>query len=292
MKHSNALALFPSERAPGSSTPRVKALGQYMTPLYVADLLLARDFADLTASDLVLDPSAGRGAWLHAVPSHVPALGIENDTDLAAEAQRDTGRTVITGDFLRVALPNDVQVTAIVGNPPFANRTIIQFLERAHALLTANGRVGFIVPAALFSSAPKTISLAGGGWSIRCEMIPRFIYPRLTMPLAWTVLRKDTQPTFIGFAIYAEVAAIADIRREYRRLLEHGSRPPWRAIVTKALEICGGTASLKLLTRLIAHARPTDNRFWHDKIRQVCVEHMERVSVGVYRLPSSSSLAA
>ena len=51
-------------------------------------------------------------------------------------------------------------------------------------------------------------------------------------------------------------------------------------------------ASLKLLTRLIAHARPTDNRFWHDKIRQVCVEHMERVAVGVYRLPSSASLAA
>jgi site-specific DNA-methyltransferase (adenine-specific) len=183
-------------------------------------------------------------------------------------------------------------VTAIVGNPPFANRTIAQFLERAHALLTSNGRGGFIVPAALFSSARQTMSLSDRGWSIRCETLPRFIYPRLSMPLAWAVFRKEAQRTLIGFAIYAEVAAIADIRREYRRLLEHGSRPPWRAVVTKALEICGGTASLKLLTRLIAHARPTDNRFWQDKIRQVYVEHMERVTTGVYRLPNHELHAA
>jgi site-specific DNA-methyltransferase (adenine-specific) len=291
MRRANALSLFPSERDTPPSTSRAKALGQYMTPLYVADLLLSRDFSDLKASDLVLDPSAGRGAWLHAVPADVPAFGIEIDAELAAESQRDTGRTVIAGDFLRVTIPDDAQVTAIVGNPPFANRMIVRFLERAHALLAPSGRVGFIIPAALFSSANVAMSLASQ-WSIRYETLPRFIYPRLTMPLAWAVLRKDAQPTLVGFAIYAEIAAIADIRREYRRLLEHGSRPPWRAVVTKALEICGGTASLKLLTRLIAHARPTDNRFWHDKIRQVCVEHMERVSIGVYRLPSSASLAA
>jgi hypothetical protein len=72
---------------------------------------------------------------LHAVPIDVPAFGIEIDAELAAVAERDTGRAVIAGDFLRVTMPDDAQVTAIVGNPPFANRTIVRFLERAHALL-------------------------------------------------------------------------------------------------------------------------------------------------------------
>jgi hypothetical protein len=84
MKQSNALSLFPSERAARPSMARVKGLGQYMTPLYVADLLVARDFADLSASDLVLDPCAGRGAWFHAIPSNVTAFGIEIDAELAS----------------------------------------------------------------------------------------------------------------------------------------------------------------------------------------------------------------
>ena len=38
-------------------------LGQYMTPDWAAEALVARYFADLTSADQVLEPSCGRGAF-------------------------------------------------------------------------------------------------------------------------------------------------------------------------------------------------------------------------------------
>lgn len=51
---------------------------------------------------MVLEPSAGDGRFLMAVPDHVPAFGVEIDPALAPIAARNSGRQVIQGDFLRL----------------------------------------------------------------------------------------------------------------------------------------------------------------------------------------------
>jgi len=68
-----------------------KRLGQYMTPDWAAHALVDRYFADLCCDDLVVEPSCGRGAFMRAIPAHVPVIGVEIDPDLAAEAV--TGRS-------------------------------------------------------------------------------------------------------------------------------------------------------------------------------------------------------
>jgi type I restriction-modification system DNA methylase subunit len=61
-----------------------RSMGQYMTPDWAAEALVDRYFSDLGESDLVLEPSCGRGAFLRALPAHVQALGVEIDPNLAA----------------------------------------------------------------------------------------------------------------------------------------------------------------------------------------------------------------
>ena len=54
-----------------------KALDQYPTPAWVAECLVREHFADLSAVDVVVDPTCGPGRFLQAVPSHVSAFGVE-----------------------------------------------------------------------------------------------------------------------------------------------------------------------------------------------------------------------
>lgn len=113
-------------------------LGQYPTPVWFAERIVEKYFPALDGGDLVLEPSCGAGAFLHALPAHVPAIGVEWDADLAEQARRETGRRIVTGDFRHVSI--DVQPTAIIGNPPFKAELIDGFLTRAHELLPAGGR--------------------------------------------------------------------------------------------------------------------------------------------------------
>lgn len=120
-----------------SPGPTVRLHSQYMSPAWAAQELVDRHFADLTPADLVIEPSCGRGVFLQAIPEDVPALGVEIDPALAADAVRLTGRRVLVGDFCAVELPRP---TVIVGNPPFVATTIEAFLARASALLPDDGR--------------------------------------------------------------------------------------------------------------------------------------------------------
>lgn len=95
---------------------RKAELSQWFTPEWAAAMLVEKYFSSLSGSDLVLEPSCGRGAFLKAIPEHVPVVGVEIDPQLAQIARDTTGRRVITGDFNTVNLPEGV--TAIVGNPP------------------------------------------------------------------------------------------------------------------------------------------------------------------------------
>lgn len=239
-------------------------LGQYMTPEWAAEELVAHYFGDLTLCDRVLEPSCGTGAFLHAIPSHVPAIGVEIDPALAAIARSHTCREVVLGDFRTVDLP--MRPTAIIGNPPFKLSVVRGFLDRAWELLPDDGRVGFILPAFLLQT-PSTVDAFAQRWHLQQDMLPRTLFPRLSKPLCFARFTKGKRG-MVGFALYHEASAVSRLQRRYRALLKQGERSVWAAVVRAAFEALGGSASLADLYREIEGARPTPNRFWQEKVRQ------------------------
>jgi len=263
-----------------------RALGQWMTPAWAALELVERYFNDLTSEDLVIEPSCGTGSFLHAIPREVDALGVEIDPKLAAIARAATQRRVIDGDFRMVDLP--FTPSAIVGNPPFDKNSVDAFLERAHVLLPDGGRVGFILPAAYFQTA-KTVDGLMRRFSIRQDMIPRNIFPGLSMPLCFAMLRKGRVRELVGFVLYGETTALQRLRDRYRAILAGGEVSVWTAVVRAAMEQLGGRADLPSLYREIEGSRPTSNKFWQAQVRKVIQRLADRVGPGVWQLKSDSN---
>ncbi|HEY3434279.1 MAG TPA: hypothetical protein VGK41_01365 [Solirubrobacterales bacterium] len=258
-----------------------RELEQYMTPEWVAHELVAQFFPGLSMFDRVLEPSCGSGAFLSAIPAHVPALGVEIDPELAAMAQARTGREVIVGDFAEVDLP---QVTAIIGNPPFQLSKVRSFMARALELLPDDGRVGFILPAHTFQTTSTVVDFAER-WHMEQVAMPRNVFPGISVPLCFARFTKGRRG-LIGFALYHEHHAVNTMQRRYRSLLAQGERSVWAAVTRAALEQLGGEASLPDLYREIEGARPTHNRFWREKVRQ------QVQLIGVRRGPGRWGLAA
>lgn len=242
-----------------------KKLGQYPTPVWVAEALVERHFGNLDADDCVVEPSCGPGAFLSAIPEHVPAIGVEIDATVAQEAERNTGRRIIVGDFQTVEL--SVRPTLVLGNPPFNMKLIDGFLERSHALLPDGGRVGFILPAYAFQTASRVADYSER-WSLMQEMIPRNIYPGLSLPLVFAMFSKDRRRTMVGFALYRESDDVLGMPEPYRATLGAGGGPVWREAVSAALHALGGEADVQALYTEIGGKRPTRTQFWQEKIRQ------------------------
>ena len=270
---------------------QIRHLGQYPTPVWVAEVLVDRHFADLETKDMVIEPSCGPGSFLSALPDRVQSIGVEIDAAIAEQARNNTGRRVIVGDFRTV--PLDVHPTAIIGNPPFNMKTIDGFLERAHELLPEGGRVGFILPAYAFQTAARVAGYADR-WSLMQEMIPRNIYPGLSLPLVFALFSKDRRRTLVGFALYREVADVQRLPDLYRNALAAGSGSVWRQVIETALAQLGGEADISGLYTEIEGHRPTLTRFWREKIRQTLRRHGDRFSAvgrGRYALQEASHAA-
>lgn len=267
----------------------VVALGQYMTPDWVADAILDRYFGDLDTADRVIEPSCGRGAFLKAIPDYVPAVGVEIDSALAAVAVRNSGRRVIVGDFAAADLP--FQPTAVIGNPPFKLSTVERFLHRAWELLPEDGRVGFILPVSMFQTA-TTVERLAVRWSISQELLPKSIFSRLQHPICFAILTKGVKRGLVGFGLYYEKAAVDRLQRRYRALLADGERSVWAAVTMAALEQLGGQAELSAIYREIEGARPTTNTFWQAKVRQTLQRIARRVGPGLWALRNGKAIAA
>lgn len=262
----------------------ITRLGQYMTPDWAAEALAQRYFGDLTSADQVLEPSCGRGAFLRAIPAHVPALGVEIDPDLAAIARSSSGRPVIVGDFRLVDIA--VRPTAIIGNPPFFLRVIEEFLARADALLDEDGRVGFVLPAFTFQTSNTAVRIAER-WRVQQDMLPRDLFPKLQHPLCFALLRKGRERGLVNFALYHELAAVQRLQARYRTLLAEGEGSAWAAVTRAALEAVGGRATLTRLYAEIEGHRPTTNPWWKPKVRQQLQRLAVRVGAGEWALPEA-----
>ena len=119
------------------------ALGQFETPLNVADLLLG--FCLRRPSERVLDPGCGDGFllsraadwldWLAASPSDVKPdalLGVELDPAAAGQAQDRLPNAQILNQNFFALNPDSIQLAdTIVGNPPYTRSQWIGQLEPA-----------------------------------------------------------------------------------------------------------------------------------------------------------------
>lgn len=256
-----------------------RALGQWMTPDWMAEELVSSYFGGLAMFDTVIEPSCGEGAFLRALPANVRAIGVEIDPELASRAVATTGREVLVGDFTTVDLP---PATAVIGNPPFRMATIEAFLARAFELLPNDGRVGFILPAYTFQTTRTTMRMAER-WHIEQAAIPRDFFPRISVPVCFARFTKGRRG-LVGFALYHEAGAVHRLQRRYRALLAQGETSAWAAVTRAALEQLGGSATLAQLYREVEGSRPTSNRFWQAKVRQQVQRLATRVGPATWAL--------
>ena len=273
---------------PASDAER-RVHGQYMTPDWAAEELIEHYFPDLTSTDKVIEPSCGEGAFLRALPSHVPLCGVEIDPALAHRAASTSGRQVIVGDFTTVDLP--FRPTAIVGNPPFKLSMVLSFLDRAWELLRNDDRVGFILPCSMFQTA-STVCHMNDRWGIRQDMLPRNLFRNISLPICFSVFTKGDTKRLWGFALYQEMHAVSRLKRRYKQLLDQGERNAWRAVTTAALETLGGQATIGELYREIEGVKPTENQWWKAKVRQMVQEIAVRAGRGLWRISKPSPVAA
>lgn len=277
--------LFGSISAPSQMHKR--HLDQFFTPEWAAEQLVSQFFDDLTAEDLVLEPTCGRGAFIKAIPQPVRVIGVEIDPELAAEAQAaagGVGRRVLCGDFRTIELPE--LPTQIIGNLPFKVSVLEALLDRARGWLPDNGRCGLIVSTAMVQT-PNTVLRWNEDWSIEQRVLPRTLFPRAIRPLIFLTFTKDREKRMLGgFALYRESAEINAIERAARLLLIHGrpGRSCWRAVVEWGLRRLGGKAHLREIYDAIEPHRPTENRWWQEKVRQTLQRHFSPKGGGVWAI--------
>lgn len=256
-------------------------LGQWMTPAWAAEAIVAHALPDLPAKAVVLEPSCGIGRFLNALPQGVRAIGVEIDPRLADIARETSRSEIITGDFRTVDLPVDT-VDAIIGNPPFQMDVLDGMLNRARTLLNDGSSMTLILPAFSFQTTSRVIRW-NRDWSISQDMLPRTIFPGIRLPLVLARFTKDPAPRLSGFLLYHETREIEEMPSVYRKALNEG-RSGWKAVVEEALKHLGGEATVAEVYAEIAPRRPTNTQHWREKVRQQLGTHFVRTDKATYRL--------
>jgi site-specific DNA-methyltransferase (adenine-specific) len=259
-------------------------LDQYFTPKWAAEELVARFFPNLGKADLVIEPACGRAPFLSAVPVEAEAIGVDIDPQLCEEARANTGRQIICGDFAKVPLPT---ASAIVGNPPFRADIIDAFLRRSYGLLPNEGRCAFLLPAYMLQT-PSRILKWNRHWSLSQTLLPRTLFQRARLPLLFVLFEKGCGPRrLVGFTLYHEAHDINGMPNWAKLLLMHGEprKQTWRSVVDVAMRKIGGRGTLTEIYNALKDNRPSENKWWKDKVRQVLQLYCVRVGPGEWALP-------
>lgn len=260
-------------------------LDQYPTPAWAARCLWDEHFSDLGRNDVVWEPTCGPGRFLQAIPQHIQAYGCEIDPVLAQEARKLTGRTIVTGDFLKVRMPE--RPTAVIGNPPFQMAFVDRMLDRLHDELPEGGRVGLLLPAYAFQTAGRVVRYSER-WSLQQQAIPRNIYPGLAKPLLFALFRKDARRLMVGFSLYHEAAFIQGLPKDVAQHMINGPAT-WQQVVFSAIDECGGEASLAQIYDYVCSRRPSANPAWKEQVRKICQAHAVRTRRAHYTAPKKAA---
>jgi len=239
-------------------------LDQFFTPSWAADLLVAdaiRGMGDVS----VLEPTCGDGRMLMAVPPSCGALGVEVDPRMAEAARVNSGREVICGDFRTVDLEGR-HFEVITANTPFDSSFIDDTVSRAFDLLPEDGVIGLVLPAHIPASS-RRIEQWGGRFAIETRLLPRALFPRLTLPLVWTRMVKTRKRTLLGLFLFDHQSDVHAMPDQVRRDMCAGRT--WRDVIADALRSLGGEADLREIYAAVEPRRRSPNPYWRDKTRQV-----------------------
>ncbi len=277
----NDLFLTQKRAEPAFRTPTTDpALGQWFTPRWAAEVLAAD--ALLGLGDVgVVEPSCGDGAFLSAIPERHDAVGVEIDPRMAEAAAVATGRTVIVGDFATAEIAvRDLGL--VVGNPPYSMPIIDSFVTRSHELLPEDGVCALLLPAHVLSTTSR-VNRWNAMFAIEQRMVPRSLFPRISLPLVWTRFVKSRRRTMVGFMLFDEQTDVETMPASVRRAL--GRPGTWREAVGIAIHSLGGEATLKEIYRAIEPKRPSGNQWWKDKVRQTAGLYFRRTGPHTFAIP-------
>ncbi|KZX57679.1 hypothetical protein A3709_18825 [Halioglobus sp. HI00S01] len=264
-------------------------LAQHFTPSWIIEAILANFYPRLAEGMKVLEPTAGDGRWLMALPDGIEAAGIELDEAWAAVARRNTHHEIITGDALTVEWP--FRPDLICGNPPFSSEFVRSLLDRAYEIQEYGGQVGLLLPAYFLQTAATVVEI-NRKWSVSQTMIPRNIFQNMKQPLIWARFEKEKQTVLSGLFLYHEADAVLRFAKRFRCLFvgNESSASAWGEAVEMALISLGGEGSLSDIYRVIEGKTPTPNPWWKEQVRKICAKHFRRVEPGRYALERSAAL--
>lgn len=140
----------------GQVLDKRQVLGFFETPAPVVDRLL--EIADISRSDVVLEPSAGRGA----IAARIDPLVLEQHCVEIDAAHTDTLRGAAPNAWISAAqdfLTWQVRPTfdRIVMNPPFAKLADIKHVNHAVKFLRAGGRLVSVMSAGITFRQDKIV---------------------------------------------------------------------------------------------------------------------------------------
>ena len=132
-----------------------KVLDQYFTKIQVVRECLSH--LEPTLYDLIIEPSAGNGAFYHAI-EHPNKVGI----DISPEDP-----DIIQADWLKYEVPSEYGAVLVVGNPPFGQYHALSSTFIAHALGFSNVQtVAFVLPNVYKKHTRQKI--VPRDWRIKC----------------------------------------------------------------------------------------------------------------------------
>ncbi len=124
-------------RPPDTNAVREQGLDKFYTLPVNAKKCIDKtgELYDITKWDLIVEPSAGNGSFLHQIPS-IHRIGI----DISPEHP-----DIIQQDFLEYSPPPDKHNVLVIGNPPFGRVSSMAIRFFNHAAKWANV-IAFIIP--------------------------------------------------------------------------------------------------------------------------------------------------
>lgn len=123
----------------GTAPRAVSAFQLFQTPASIAGMMA--EALNLRPGARVLEPSAGLGRLLDALPRYAPreVVAVEMAPQLAAELFRRTDITLKQRDFLTVRPEELGEFDAVIMNPPFHLRADIRHILWAFEFLSNGG---------------------------------------------------------------------------------------------------------------------------------------------------------
>lgn len=135
-----------ANRATNGSAPVAVATHQlFQTPAHIAARLV--ELLDISPEMRVLEPSAGLGRLLDALPDGLDVVAVEKAAECCKALRGRPGLTVRQADFLTLT-PSDLGTfDRVIMNPPFTMRSDIRHVRHAMTFLRPGGLLASVVMA-------------------------------------------------------------------------------------------------------------------------------------------------